>query len=192
MSINEINNYTVLLVFTSLTLSESLLYYVFALCIYKYHFEKKKNRNKNKKTFTKNSIMKNKQWSFLIKKKYTAIIFSIKRLFAYHKLMDKKSYTAYDLLWMTKVICTQFLFKSNEMVPYKDYRSVVHAHLFSTYQAISSPFKFILLFCYCKNEHVRGKTVNVFKVHFYNFILSVIYTASWLLFCFENYLSSLS
>lgn len=146
MSINEINNYTVLLVFTSLTLSESLLYYVFALFIYKYHFEKK-NRNKNKKTFTKNSIM-----VIPYKKKYTAIIFSIKRLFAYHKLMDKKSYTAYDLLWMTKVICTQFLFKSNEMVPYKDYRSVVHAHLFSTYQAIPSPFKFILLFCYCKKR----------------------------------------
>lgn len=44
--------------------------------------------------------------------------YSIKSLFANHKLMDNKSYTAYDLLRMTKDICTDFLFKFNKMVPY--------------------------------------------------------------------------
>lgn len=57
--------------------------------------------------------------------------------------MNKKSYTAYGWLWMTKDICTNFLkFRFNKIVPYLDCRSVVHAHLFSTYQANSSPFTF--------------------------------------------------
>lgn len=53
----------------------------------------------------------------------------------------------------------------------------MHIYLVPTrlYQARLSLF---CCFVTVKNEHVRGKTVNVFKVHFYNFILSVIYTAS--------------
>lgn len=82
--------------------------------------------------------MKIIQWSHLVEK-YTRIAFSIKRLSAWIK---NRIQHMVDYEWQ-KIYAPIFLkFRFNKIVPYLDCRSAFYAHLFSTYQANSSPFTF--------------------------------------------------
>lgn len=63
---------------------------------------------KKKKTLTRNST--NEEYTMVTpwRKIYSNDFFSIKRLFAYRKIMDKKSHTAYGLLRMPKIYAPIF------------------------------------------------------------------------------------